>query len=162
LFAAAPRRWRWLAPAGAAVLGLALALACADARAQDFVSIQSAGWRAVVNVRAQPSTQSEVLWTLGYGYPLAVQERRGQWLRVRDYEGPLGWVYAPLTGTTAHVVVTVHNANLRAGPSTGHPVLGQLQHQEVVRTLGTQGQWVQVQRSDGQSGWVARKLTWGW
>jgi hypothetical protein len=31
-----------------------------------------------------------------------------------------------------------------------------------VRTLGNKGTWAQVQRKDGQRGWVAKNLTWGW
>jgi uncharacterized protein YgiM (DUF1202 family) len=82
--------------------------------------------------------------------------------RVKDNETTLGWVHAPLTGKTPHMVVTARTANLRAGPGQNHRVVGRLDELEVVRTLGKQGSWAHVQRDSGQKGWVARSLTWGW
>src|SRR2546427_6207394 len=76
-----------------------------------------------------------------------------------DLESTLGWVHAPLTGKTPHMVVTGRTANLRAGPGQNHRVVGKLAEMEVVRTLRKQGSWAQVQRDNGQKGWVARSLT---
>ncbi len=143
----------------AAVLSAGLLLtAAATASAQSFVSIKGSS----VNVRETPSTRSDTLWELGSGYPLQVVQRKGSWLRVRDYESTLGWVYAPLTAKTPHMVVTGASAQLRAGPGTRHKVVGKLQHLEVVRTLKKTDGWAHVQRESGQKGWVARRLAWGW
>jgi len=143
----------------AALLSAGLLLtAAATASAQSFVSIKGSS----VNVRETPSTRSDTLWELGTGYPLQVTQRKGSWLRVRDFESTLGWVYAPLTARTPHMVVTGSSANLRAGPGPRHKVVGKLQHLEVVRTLKKTDGWAQVQREGGQKGWVARRLAWGW
>ena len=141
----------------AAALALPL-LMPAGVQAREFVSIKG----NAVNVREKPSTRSATLWELGRGYPLQVQQRKGQWLKVRDYEASLGWVHAPLTSKTPHRVVTARVANLRAGPGQGHKVVGKLDQHEVVRTLGKQDDWAQVRRESGQRGWVAKRLTWGW
>lgn len=135
----------------------ALALSPA-AQAADYVSIKG----HAVNVRAQPSTRSSVEWELDNGYPLRVRQRKGQWLQVADHEATLGWVYAPLTRRTPHRIVTAARARLRAGPGTRHRILATLQGHEILRTLSTRGDWVQVQRQGGDRGWVARRLTWGW
>ena len=140
-----------------ALLGATVALPAA-ARDAGFVSISG----NTVNVRTQPTTRSETAWELGKGYPLKVEQRRGQWLKVRDHEEPLGWVFAPLTGKTPHRVVTAPTANLRAGPGPRHRVIGKLDQHEVVRTVGNHGNWAQVKRESGQRGWVAKRLTWGW
>ncbi|CAB5716408.1 SH3 domain-containing protein [Delftia tsuruhatensis] len=149
---------RWLTAATATFAILTSILAPAAAQAREFVSIKGAS----VNVRAQPTTRSATLWELGKGYPLQVVQRKGQWLRVKDNETTLGWVHAPLTGKTPHMVVTARTANLRAGPGQNHRVVGKLDELEVVRTLRKQGTWAQVQRDNGQKGWVARSLAWGW
>ena len=141
----------------AAAFAAALLLSTA-AQAREFVSVQG----STVNVRKQPHTRSETLWELNRGYPLQVEQRRGQWLKVRDHEEPLGWVFAPLTGKTPHRVVTARSANLRAGPGQQHRQVGTLQQHEVVRTVGQSGTWAHVQREGGQKGWVAKRLTWGW
>jgi uncharacterized protein YgiM (DUF1202 family) len=127
------RAARWLAAAATALAALTTTLAPAIAQAREFVSVKGAS----VNVRQQ-------------------------WLRVKDNETTLGWVHAPLTGKTPHMVVTARTANLRAGPGQNHRVVGRLDELEVVRTLGKQGSWAHVQRDSGQKGWVARSLTWGW
>ena len=124
----------------------------------DFVSIKGAS----VNVREQPTTRSATLWEMGSGYPLQVTHRKGQWLHVKDYEATLGWVFAPLTHKSPHMVVTARTANLRAGPGTQHRRVGQLEQHEVVKTLKKSGTWAQVQREGGQKGWIARRLAWGW
>jgi SH3-like domain-containing protein len=152
------RAARWLAAAATALAALTTTLAPAIAQAREFVSVKGAS----VNVRQQPTTRSATLWELGKGYPLQVVQRKGQWLRVQDHETTLGWVHAPLTGKTPHMVVTARTANLRAGPGQNHRVVGRLDELEVVRTLGKQGSWAHVQRDSGQKGWVARSLTWGW
>jgi len=137
------------------IAALALPLA---AQAAEYVSIRG----NAIHVRAQPGTHSPIRWELDDGYPLRVLRKKGRWLKVADHEATLGWVYAPLTRRTPHRIVTVPTARLRAGPGTGHRILATMQHNEILRTLATRGKWAQVQREDGQRGWVARRLTWGW
>jgi len=147
-----------LAVFGLAAVAALSSLPAAAARAPDFVSIKGNS----VNVREQPSTRSATLWELGAGYPLQVTQRKAQWLRVKDHEATLGWVFAPLTHKAAHMVVTARTAYLRAGPGTQHRRVGQLEQHEVVKTLKKSGSWAQVQREGGQKGWIARRLAWGW
>lgn len=142
----------------AAVALAAPLLAPSTALAREFVSIQGNN----VNIRAKPSTRSDIMWELIHGYPLQVQQRKGSWLKVRDFEETLGWVYAPLTSKQPHRVVTARNANLRAGPSVKESIVSKLQQYEVLRSLGKSGSWAKVERSNGQQGWVAKRLTWGW
>ena len=132
--------------------------AAAGERRAEFVSIQG----SAVNVREKPTTRSATLWEMGTGYPLQIVQRKGQWLRAKDFEGPLGWVHAPLTSKSPHMVVTSRTANLRAGPGTQHRRVGTLQQHEVVKTLKKSGTWAHVQREGGQKGWIARTLAWGW
>lgn len=143
--------------AAACVIGMSLFTATV-AEAKEFVSIKG----KTVNVRAQPNTRSATQWELGSGYPLQVQQRKGQWLKVRDYEASLGWVHAPLTSKTPHRVVTARSANLRASASGNAKIVGKLQQHEIVRTLQNSGTWAQVKTSSGKTGWVAKNLTWGW
>lgn len=132
--------------------------AAAAQRGAEFVSIKG----SAVNVRQKPTTRSATLWEMGAGYPLQITQRKGQWLQVKDFEGPMGWVHAPLTSKSPHMVVTSSNANLRAGPGTQHRRVGRLEQHEVVKTLKKSGTWAQVQREGGQKGWIARSLAWGW
>lgn len=129
----------------------------ATASAATFVSVAGKS----VNIRAQPNTRSQVLWELSRGYPLQVQARQGKWLKVRDFETSLGWIYAPLTNKTRHRVIKVANANLRARASSKSRIMGKLHRYDVVRTLGTSGSWAHVRTAGGLTGWIATRLTWG-
>ncbi|MBN9411822.1 MAG: SH3 domain-containing protein [Burkholderiales bacterium] len=135
-----------------------LALAATGAQARDMVAISKDG----VNMRTGAGTQHAVSWELSKGYPLQVTGRRGDWLRVKDFENDTGWVHRPLTNKQAHHIVKSNVANIRSGPSTNTRVLGRAERGEVLRTLEKRPQWVKVQQDGGVSGWVSRPLLWGW
>ena len=149
------RRFSHFIAAASLALG---ALAPAMASAAEFVSIKG----STVNVREKPNTRSDTLWELGRGYPLQVTQRQGKWLKVRDFESSLGWVHAPLTAKTPHLVVTARSANLRSGPGKKFKRVARLEQHEVVRTLKHSGGWAQVRRENGQQGWMSKRLGWGW
>jgi len=136
-----------------------LLLACAQAAmAQRMVSVD----RPEINMRAGAGTQHEALWSLTKGYPLEVVSSKGRWLQVRDFENDTGWVYRPLVGDQAHMVVKSRVANLRSAPGTHARIVGRAEHGEVLRTMEKRPQWVKVQRADGLKAWVSRTLVWGW
>jgi len=133
------------------------ALCAGVAQAQSMVSIQG----STVNMREAPSTRSAVLWELRRGYPLQVTQRKGNWLAVKDFEGDTGWVARSLTGRTPHHVIKSKVANVRSGPGTQHRIVGRAEYGELVRTREKKDGWVRVEREQGVSGWIARRLLWG-
>lgn len=140
------------------VLALAACTAFTASDAQTLVSIKS----AAANLRAAPGKDGEVLWQLGYGYPLEVIERRGNWLNVRDFEGDRGWVAASTTWQARHHVVRVRSAKLHAGPGNDQPVVGTVVYGQVLATEHRGEDWVRVRLAPGRTAWVARDLLWGW
>ncbi|AOF87380.1 bacterial SH3 domain protein [Hydrogenophaga sp. RAC07] len=127
------------------------------ANAQSMVSVKG----STLNMREGPGTHTAVLWELKRGYPLQITGRKGSWVRVRDFEGDTGWVARSLTGNTPHHVVKSKVANLRAGPGTQHRIVGRLEYGELLRTREKRADWVRVERSEGVSGWIAKRLLWG-
>lgn len=141
------------------VVGLMVAVAATGAAtAQQMVSVTG----SVLNMRDGPSTQAQVLWELQRGYPLQVIERRGRWLKVRDFEKDQGWVAASLTGRQAHHIVKVPVAHVRSGPGTRYRIVGKAEYGELLKTQEKRAGWVKVKRAEGTSGWIARQLLWGW
>lgn len=136
----------------------ALSFVTGTAHAREMVSVD----RAEINMRTGPGTEHESLWLLSRGYPLAVLERKGNWLHVSDFEGDKGWVYRPLTGHTAYFVVKSKTANIRKGPGTRHRIVGKAEYGTVLRTLGHSKGWAKIRNEAGVVGWVARQLLWGW
>lgn len=123
-----------------------------------MVSVNKEG----VNIRSAPSTGSLVKWQVDKGFPFKVIGSRGKWYKVRDFENDEGWVYAPLTFSKAHLVVKKPVINIRNGPGPSYPIVSQAKYGVVFRTLAEVKGWVKVEHESGVSGWVARRLLWGW
>lgn len=143
----------------ALVLSLVLlVLAIPMAYAREMVSVA----RGEVNMRSGPGPRHEVVWALSRGYPLSVLSRKGSWIKVRDFENDQGWVLRSLTSRTPHHIVSARVANLRRAPGTHSRIVGQARYGDVLRTLERRGDWVKVRHERGTTGWVARRLVWGW
>jgi SH3-like domain-containing protein len=118
--------------------------------------------RPEVNMRTGPGTQHSAIWALSKGYPLQVLQRQNKWLKVRDFENDIGWVYRPLVGQQKHHIVKASTANLRSAPTTQSRIVGKAERGEVLRTLDKRSGWIKVQRHSGSKGWIAQRLLWGW
>lgn len=117
---------------------------------------------AKVNLRTSPSTTSKVTFVLGQGFPLKVLESKGKWLKVQDFEGDIGWVYAPLTSSKRYMVVKKKLVNIRKRPNRNSKLVAQAKKGVAFRTLKQVRGWAKVKHSSGLTGWVSRKLVWGW
>ena len=115
-----------------------------------------------LNLRSGPSTRHEARWTVSKGFPLKVLSKRGTWLQVSDFENDKAWVYAPMTSKTPYHVVKAQRANLRRSPTTGSAIVAKLQYGDVLRTLERRGSWLKVRLASGATGWIAKRLVWGW
>lgn len=140
------------------LLALALAASFCGVHAREMVSVA----KPEINMRSGAGTQHPTQWSLSQGFPLQVTGRKGQWLKVRDFENDTGWVYRPLVNKTPHHIVKSRVANIRSAPGTRSRVLGQAERGEVLRTLDRRKDWVKVQQNGGPKGWVAQRLLWGW
>ena len=139
----------------------------------------------ILNIRAQPSTDANILTMTANGEALIVLGdidngrarigQQGQWLNVKTSAGYSGYVAAWLvsmtqpSSTTPTQTLTVYATdvlNLRAQSTTNAPVLASIAAGQALTVsegdlasaqakIGQQGQWMYVQTSDGQRGWVA-------
>ncbi|WP_456385012.1 SH3 domain-containing protein [Desulfolithobacter sp.] len=119
-----------------------------------------------VNMRSGPGTRYRVLWILGEGFPLKVLKRSGNWLRVKDFEGTIGWVNKKLVNRTPHMIVKVHKnskkrINVRSGPGTKYRIVAKAYYGVVFKTLERKNGWVKVEHPGGVTGWIKRTLLWG-
>ncbi len=120
-----------------------------------------------INMRSGPGTKYKVLWELGKGFPLKVLKRSGEWSRVSDFEGSIGWVHKGVITKTPHMIIKVHRnskkrVNVRSGPSTKYRVVAKAYYGVVFKTIKQQNGWVKVEHEKGVQGWVKRSLLWGW
>ena len=119
-----------------------------------------------VNLRTGPGKNYSVKWEYGSGFPVEVVERKGDWLKVRDFEDDTGWVHKSLLIRRAQTIVKANrnkdeNINIRNGPGSGSRIVGKAYYGVVFRILQHQSGWVNVRHESGLTGWISTNLLWG-
>ncbi len=121
----------------------------------EYVNVTKDG----VNLRSGPDTKYSVIYELPEGYPLKVLTRKGQWIKVSDFENDQGWIFSPLVSKNSHVIVTVKEGNVRSGAGINNEKVGEVVREVILKNLGKQGDWIHVEHPR-LNGWVHRKLVW--
>lgn len=113
------------------------------------------------NVRTGPSTKDQVAMELFQGYPLKVLEKKGDWIKVSDFENDTGWIYKTLVGPNNTVIVNAKSTiNMRAEPSTTAAIVANVERGVVLTRITTKGDWVKVKHAQGTEGWISKSLLW--
>lgn len=126
-----------------------------SAMAADFVSVNNDG----VNLRSGPDTKYSILYELPEHYPLKVVSRKGEWLKVSDFENDQGWIYAPLVSKDQYVIVTVGEGNIRSGPGINYSKVGSVVREVLLKQIARDGDWIKFEHPQ-LKGWIHRKLVW--
>lgn len=125
--------------------------------AQEFVTVSKDN----VNVRSGPSTSNPVYMELFAGYPLKVEKKEGDWLRISDFEGDSGWIHKSLVGKNNTVIINAKKSvNMRAEPSTSSPVIADVERGVIMTKIGEDGKWLKLKHSSGTIGWIYKPLLW--
>ena len=133
-----------------------------------------------LNLRAEPSTEAEILDRLAFGEIVTLLEgprKEGgySWWRVRNAEGIEGWSVerveteqtlqlALLQGENAFVITLDEYLNVRANPSRDAELLFQLGDGERVTLLDEAPvvdggfRWWHIQTADGRQGWSVDRI----
>ena len=116
-----------------------------------------------VNIRKGPSLDSGVLYETHLGYPIEIDKTQGDWVRFKDWEGTVGWVYKPLISDIKTAVVIGDEVNVRKGPGSQHDVVKKVAKGEVYKVVGRKGEWVKIAYYiEGEEiGWIRNDLLWG-
>ncbi len=115
------------------------------------------------NLRAGPGKHNEKLWTVLKYMPFRQVGREGSWLRVKDLDGDVYWIYRTIT-TKAYMCAVIKNdkTNLRQGPGTKFPQVewSPIDKYFSMKILKIKGSWAHVEDSLGDKAWVHRSLVW--
>jgi len=118
-----------------------------------------------VNMRSGPGKSFPVVYEYGKGFPLMVIIKKGDWVKVKDFEKDFGWIHKSLLIKKPQMVVKVSSRgkiNIRSGPGTKYKRVGEAYYGVIFDTLVTKSGWVKVQHETGLTGWVKRDLLWGY
>ena len=115
------------------------------------------------NLRSGPGKHNEKLWTVLKYMPFRKIGREGKWLKVKDLDGDVYWIYRTIT-TKAYMCAVIKNnkTNLRQGPGTKFPQVewSPIDKYFSMKVLKIKGSWVHVEDSTGDRAWVHRSLVW--
>ena len=113
------------------------------------------------NVRTGPDAKDQVAMELFQGYPLKVVEKKGEWLKVSDFENDTGWINKKLVGPGNTVIVSAKKPiNMRSEPKDSGAIVANIEHGVVLTKISAKGDWVKVKHTKGTEGWISRKLLW--
>ena len=115
------------------------------------------------NLRSGPGKHNEKLWTVLKYMPFRQVGREGSWLRVKDLDGDVYWIYRTIT-TKAYMCAVIKNnkTNLRQGPGTKFPQVewSPIDKYFSMKVLKIKGSWAHIEDSLGDKAWVHRSLVW--
>ncbi|PLR78035.1 N-acetylmuramoyl-L-alanine amidase [Bacillus sp. V3-13] len=124
-----------------------------------------------LNVREQPSLQSNVIKKLGEGETFLVQSEKDGWLEI-SISGQTGWVKSEYVATNSRskakkagdaapdlngvtAAVTTDNLQVRAQGSFAGEVIGSVSKGKEYPVLEEKNNWTKIEYEPGLSGWVA-------
>ncbi len=117
--------------------------------------------KSKINVRTGPSTNHEILWQVHKDYPVKVLEKEGAWVKTKDYEGDVGWVYRSLLSKVHTVIVNKDKVNIRTGPGIKYRLAFRAEKDVIFRVIDRKDNWLKVKYGDEYVGWIRNDLVWG-
>ncbi|PDZ04871.1 enterotoxin [Bacillus cereus] len=127
---------KFMGIATAAVFGLGIFTT--SAKAETIVTTD------VLNVRENPTTESQVVGKLLDGYKVNVLHTENGWSKVKLNSGKEAFISADYTKDTYYVTANV--LNVRAGANTDSEILGKLKQDDVIETIHqVQNDWIQFE-----------------
>jgi len=113
------------------------------------------------NIRSGPGTDKyEVLWEVERYYPVEVVRKQDGWVFFRDFEGDKGWIHGKLLGKGVTVITRTDLVNIRSGPGTQHDIIFKAEKGVPFQVLKRQGDWIHIRSTEGDDGWIHKKLVW--
>lgn len=112
-------------------------------------------------VRFGPDIKEEIVWEhLDKNYPLLVLDKKKSWYFVRDYENDVGWIHKSCVDKTDSVITKKDECQIRSEPGITNPVVFVVNNGVPFKVLKRKGNWLKIQHSDGDKGWIHKKLVW--
>lgn len=133
-----------------------LLLVCSSVAAAERLAVAV----PTANIRSGPGTNHDVLWQVEKYYPLHIIKKSGPWYHFRDFEGDEGWIHKSLISKISSIITIKENCNIRSGPGTGFKISFTVEKGVPFKVLKHKGNWIYIQHTDGDKGWVHKSLVW--
>ena len=145
------RAMRWLPAASLAALMSWPAIAGADT-----LCVRA----GKANLRAGPGTSYRITWEVPRHMPLVEAARDGDWIKVRDVDGDIHWVFnGAVTPSERCAVVMAATTRLRKEPNAKAASVRDAARHETFRLHGEKAGWLKLDL-DGKPAWVLASDVW--
>lgn len=114
----------------------------------------------IANIRSGPGKNYEILWNIEKYHPLQIVEKKGVWYKFRDFEDDMAWIHNSLVNKKASVITKKTKCNVRSGPGSKYTIVFTVEKAVPFKVLSKKGNWVEIQHSDGDKGWIHKSLVW--
>ena len=112
------------------------------------------------NLRAGPGKNHRITWEVHRNMPLVQVGEEGEWVKVRDVDGDIHWIFGSLVSAGFKcVTVRAPKANIRKKPSSRAELWFTVEKYSSFRFLEKKGKWMKIQK-DQQVMWVFHTLVW--
>ncbi|CAN2040406.1 SH3b domain-containing protein [Candidatus Magnetomoraceae bacterium gMMP-15] len=112
------------------------------------------------NIRSGPSLSNGVVWQAEQYYPLEIIKKKEAWYHFRDFEDDKGWIHESLVGNISTVITKKTKNNVRKGPGVEFDIVFIVEKGVPFKVLKRKGKWINIEHSDGDSGWIYESLVW--
>jgi SH3-like domain-containing protein len=109
-----------------------------------------------------PSAKAEKISIVTRAYPLEIITKLGEWVKVRDAAGELGWIDAKALADKRFLLVTAATADIRESAENQAPLVLRVEKNVVLELLEPPASsWAKVRHRDGVTGFVRSDQVWG-
>jgi N-acetylmuramoyl-L-alanine amidase len=114
-----------------------------------------------LNVREDAAISSPIIAQIQKGDTFIISDEQGKWVKIKLDDETYGWIAGWLverSETTSKIVYSnVKKLNVRQGPSTSSPSLGQINSDERFTYISQSGDWTKINYNNTEA-WVASWL----
>lgn len=111
--------------------------------------------------RRGPGEKYDIVWDkMDKNYPLEVLHKRGDWYYVKDYAGDTSWINRAFVKTWDTVITKKDRVNVRSGPGSENQAVFMVDSGVPFRVIRRNGEWLEVQHADGDTGWINERMVW--
>lgn len=111
--------------------------------------------------RSGPASRYPIDWVFKRkSMPVEIVAEYGNWRKIRDWQGPTGWVYhSQLTGKRSFIIAS-KIVSLHKTPASSAEMVAKLEPEVIGDIRSCAGDWCRV-KAAGVSGWIERPGMWG-
>ena len=114
----------------------------------------------IANLRSGPGTKNDMIWQVEKYHPFIIMQKKGNWYKVKDFEGDMAWMHKSILGKGTCVITFKKKCNVRSKPDKKSSIMFTVEKGVPFKVLKQKGNWINIEHADGDIGWIYKTLVW--